>query len=270
MLEARNVSYRAGNRWLLRDVSFEVRRGEVWAVIGANGAGKSTLLRLLSGELRPHSGEIYCMGRALQDYSPVAIAQLRACLSQERHAVFPFTAAEVVEMGRMPWRGKRRNRNRDAASVTRAMDRAGVAHLRERLYPTLSGGEKARVDLARVMAQEPKVLLLDEPTNHLDGRHQQELLKWCREHASTGGSVVAVLHDINLASRIADGMLLLEAGVAAAKGRPEEVVTVETMRRHFAMDCVIWRHPSGCPWVVPVDAIHRKPAVSPLARGRQT
>ncbi len=261
MLEVRNVSYRAGGRWILRGVSFHVRRGEVWAVIGANGAGKSTLLRLVSGELSPHSGEVYCMGRALRDYSPVDIARQRACLSQERHTVFPFTTREVVEMGRIPWQAGGKRRTHEATIVTRAMERAGVAHLRERLYPTLSGGEKTRVDLARAMAQEPKVLLLDEPTNHLDGSHQLGLLNWCREQAATGGCVVTVLHDINLASRVADRILLLDAGAVAAIGTPEEVVTDETMRRHFAMDCVIWRHPSGCPWVVPIDTMRRKPAV---------
>lgn len=266
MLEAKNISCKAGDRWLLHDVSLEVRHGEVWAVIGANGAGKSTLLRLLSGEVRPHSGEVYYRGRSLQDYSPFALARQRACLLQERHAVFPFTAREVVAMGRMPWSSGRQSRDRNSAVVARTMERAGVAHLKERLYPTLSGGEKARVDLARAMAQEPQVLLLDEPTNHLDGRHQLDLMAWCREHASTGGSVVAVLHDINLASRVADRILLLEDGVAVAKGAPEEVVTVETMRRYFTMDCVVWRHPSGCPWVVPVDTMQDKPADCPRAR----
>jgi iron complex transport system ATP-binding protein len=254
MLEVEHVGYRAGNRWLLSAVSFELRAGECLVVVGPNGAGKSTLLKLLSGEYPLHTGRVALLGKPLSGYAPEPLARLRASLSQERSTVFPFTAHEVVLIGRTPWQSGWANRPRDLEVVRQALERTGVAHLATRQYPTLSGGEKARVDMARIAAQEPRMLLLDEPANHLDVRQQFEIMHWCRCHAAEGGGVVAVLHDLNLAARHADRILLLREGRAVAFGTPEEVLTADNLQRHFNLECVIWRHPSGCPWVVPLGA----------------
>ncbi|MCC6487231.1 MAG: heme ABC transporter ATP-binding protein [Candidatus Hydrogenedentes bacterium] len=266
MLKAENLGYRVGTRWLVNDVSLHVEPGEFWVIGGANGAGKSTLLRLLSGELAPHSGHVELKGTPLRAYEPRALARLRACLAQDLSASFPFTAYEVALMGRIPWQGQWASRPHDHYIAKEALAEAGVAHLESRDYPSLSGGERRRVDMARTIAQEPKLLLLDEPTNHLDAKHQIELMEWCWRHTRQGGCAVAVLHDLNLAARFADRILLLKDGHAAALGTPEEVLTPENLRACFNLECVIWRHPSGCPWVVPVDTAQTPRFHPPVAR----
>lgn len=259
MLEAKGLGFRAGDRWLLRDVSFRVRPGQCWVVAGANGAGKSTLLRLLSGACPPHEGRVLLEGKPLADCPPRALARVRAFLAQERNTVFPFTVYEMALMGRIPWQEGWSLRPRDEAIARRALERTGMAPFARRAYSSLSGGERSRVDMARVSAQEPRLLLLDEPTNHLDTRHQFDLMDRCREHAADGGAVIAVLHDLNLAARHADRILLLHRGRTAAVGTPDEVLTEDNMRRYFCLDCVIWRHPAGCPWVVPTGPAAEEP-----------
>jgi iron complex transport system ATP-binding protein len=254
MLSARNLGYRVGARWLVRDATLHVAPGEFLVIAGANGAGKSTLLRMLSGELTPHTGDVTLNDRPLSAYTLQDLACVRACLAQDATTSFPFTAFEVALMGRTPWRGAWSYSREDRRIASECMDRVGVGSLANRTYPTLSGGEQRRVDMARVATQQPQLLLLDEPTNHLDARHQIDLMEWCRGFIREGGSVIAVLHDLNLASAHADRILLLCDGRPEACGPPEEVLTPDNLRTCFKLECVIWRHPSGCPWVVPVGA----------------
>lgn len=254
MLSAKDVGYRVNGTWLVRDVSFDARPGEFWAVLGANGAGKSTLLRLLSGELRAHAGSVEYGGCSIDSHDPRQLASIRGCLAQERQSSFPYTAFEMAMMGRLPWQATWFTSPKDRETAHRSLERCGAGHLEARLYPSLSGGEKSRVDMARVFSQEPQVLLLDEPTNHLDPQHQFALLRLCREHADQGGLVIAVLHDLNLAACHADALLVLHNGAQAACGTPEEVLTPETIESCFDLECVIWRHPNGGPWVVPLNA----------------
>jgi len=255
MLRTRKLGYRAGPRWLVRDIELMVDPGEFVVIVGANGAGKSTLLKLLSGELIPHTGEIHLNGKPLPAYAPRELARIRACLAQERGAPFPFTVYDVAMMGRAPWKGSWFESSRDHSVTRAALTAADAMQLSERLYPSLSGGERTRVDMARVAAQEPTLLLLDEPTNHLDTRHQLALMAWRRAYTEQGGAVIAVLHDLNLAARHADRIVLLHEGRVVAMGPPDEVLTEENLRRYYDLECVIWRHPSGCPWVVPVDVV---------------
>lgn len=260
MLNAINTGWRAGSRWIVRGVSLDIQPGDFCVIAGANGAGKTSLLRMLAGEYPCHEGTVSLFGKALTAHEPRELARLRACLTQERSVDFPFTAFEVALLGRLPWQGGWRTGDGDAALVERALERTGVAHLAATPYPRLSGGERARVDMARVLVQEPKLLLLDEPTNHLDTRHQLELMQLCVQHAQQGGAVVAVLHDLNLAARYATRLVLMHTGRIAAAGTPVDVLTPARLREVLGLECVVWRHPSGCPWVVPVDA---QPAMVP-------
>ncbi|GMV95457.1 MAG: hemin import ATP-binding protein HmuV [Candidatus Hydrogenedentota bacterium] len=264
MLSADRVGYRVEGRWLVRDVSMRVEPGEFWVIAGANGSGKSTLIRMLSGELQPASGTVTLEETPVLSMATEDLARIRACLAQEMNTGFPFTAYEVTLMGRTPWRGGWAFSENDHRIAVDAMGRQGVSELAQRTYPTLSGGEKRRVDMARVAAQQPRLLLLDEPTNHLDALHQIELMIWCRRFLDAGGCIVAVLHDLNLASAYADRMLLLNGGALAASGDPEAVLTPENIRTCFGLECVIWRHPSGCPWVVPVGAADSTTKESPV------
>jgi iron complex transport system ATP-binding protein len=250
-LEARDLGYRRGERWLVRGVSLRLEPGEFWALLGPNGAGKTSLLRLLSGEIPPDAGQVTLAGKPLEQYRPSELARTRAFLPQQRDLVFPFSAYEVAFLGRMPYLEDRAETAADHALVQRALEQTDALALAERLYPSLSGGEKARVDLARVLAQEPAILLLDEPTNHLDPKHQLELLKHCRRLAQAGRIVLAALHDLNLASLFADRLLLLKNGQAVASGTAGELFTPELLERVYGIPFQLYPHPSGRPMVLP-------------------
>ena len=225
MLEAQDLGYRVASRWLLEGVSFLLQPGEVLAVIGPNGAGKSTLIRLLSGELPPTTGQVFLGGKPLSQLSPLAQARMRAVLPQMRHVSFPFTAWEVVMLGRLPHLNGRGEGREDLAKAEEALRLTGAYPLANRRYHSLSGGEATRVDLARVLAQSASVLIMDEPTNHLDPRHVVEVLRLLRQLTKAGSSVLIVLHDLNLAAQVADRVLLLHRGRMAALGRPHEVLS---------------------------------------------
>lgn len=253
-LEVVKVGYEVDGRWLVRAVDLTVEPGTFTALLGPNGAGKTTLLRLISGELTPSQGDVALRGASVSARRPEDLARIRALLQQRRHLAFPFTAEEVVRLGRHPHRTPG---TRHDEVVNGSLDRVGARSLAPRIYPTLSGGEATRVDLARVLAQEPALLLLDEPTNHLDPRHQHEMLEICSALTAEGCAVVAVLHDLNLAALHAHRVLILSQGEPAALGAPREVLTAQRIEEVFGLPCQIWEHPSGCPWVVPCPALRR-------------
>ena len=254
VIEARRLSKRAGRATLLDGVGLSVEAGEMVAIIGPNGAGKSTLLRLLSGDLRPSEGEVHLKQRDISSYTPRELAARRAMLSQHINVTFPFTVEEIVLMGA----GDRSLR--DAVSlVDAALDEVGLAHFRERQLPTLSGGEQQRTHFARVLVQlacgeaehGPGLLLLDEPTSSLDLRHQIDLVEAARRRAAGGTAVIAILHDLNLAIRFADRLIVLNGGKLAADGPRTEVVTHETIRDIFEIDAVVHQADDGVPYVLP-------------------
>lgn len=220
-------------------------------MLGPNGAGKTTLLRLLSGEIPPNTGEVRLGGKPLERYRPAELARVRALLPQQRELSFPFSAYEVAFLGRMPHLEARAETPQDHAAVQKALEQTDALGLAERLYPSLSGGEKARVDLARVLAQEPAILLLDEPTNHLDPKHQLELLEHCRHLAHSGCLVIAALHDLNLASLFADRLLLMKDGRVMASGTAQELLSPELLERVYGVPFQLYPHPSGRPLALP-------------------
>lgn len=212
MIEARGVSFRRGRKVLVDDVSVSVAAGDLVAIVGANGAGKSTLLRLLAGNLVAGSGEVAVLGQAIGEIAPGTLARLRAVMPQKTNMQFSFSAEQVVAMGRAPHARTAESR-RDREVVHWAMERTGVVDLAERSFPTLSGGEQARVCFARVLAQETPIVLLDEPTAALDLRHQYATLDLARELAADGKAVVAVLHSLDLALEYASRIAVMQAGL---------------------------------------------------------
>lgn len=278
-LETRGAAFRIGRAVLLDGVDVEVRPGRVTAVVGANGAGKSTLLRLLSGEWRPTSGSVSLEGRSLDDVAPRELARRRAVMPQSSTLTFPFKVMEVVLLGRTPHvRG--REGPVDRAAAWSALERAGAEHLADRRYPTLSGGERQRVDFARALAQiwEPRsdagrYLLLDEPTSSLDLARQHELLMGVRAFAQPDVGVLVVLHDLNLAARYADDLLVLVDGRLAARGAPWSVLTPELIREAFGLPVVVTTHPChDCPLIVAdstAGVVHTGPveSLSPSSGG---
>ena len=214
----------------LDGVTLRVEPGEVVGLIGPNGAGKSTLLRLFTRQLAPASGRVLLDGRELERFGRFELARRVALVSQEPEVPVGFTVAETVAMGRAPHVGLLGAPGpEDERVVAAALAATGMLPLAGRRVETLSGGERQRAVFARALAQEPAYLLLDEPTNHLDLRYQVELLAYARAQAAAGVGVLAVLHDLNLAARACDRLVLLSAGRVAAAGPPAEVLRPELL-----------------------------------------
>ena len=254
MLRAGAVSLRIGNTKLVDGIDLDISGGEMVAIVGPNGAGKSTLLRMLSGDLRPTEGRVSFRQRDIGEYSSRELALYRAMLSQHVHVSFPFTVEEIVEMG-----AGERSRASARGLVEAALDEVGLQRFRGRQLPTLSGGEQQRAHFARVLVQlacgeamhGPGLLLLDEPTSSLDLRHQIDLVESARRRAQGGTAVVAILHDINLAMRFADRILLLHQGRLAADGDRRDTITAEAIRHIFEVDVAIRHTDDGVPYLLP-------------------
>jgi len=225
LLAARDLSWapRRGAARIVDDVSVELRAGELLAVIGPNGAGKSTLLSLLAGERSPTEGVVELDGMPLAAFGSRALARRRAVLPQQPAAPFGFYAQELIELGRGPWRGVS-ERQEDLRLVDLAMRRADVTELALRRADVLSGGERARVALARVLAQNTDILMLDEPTASLDPRHQHGVLAVVRELAGEGRSVLAIMHDLALAAAYADRVAVMHRGRLLECGPPSQTL----------------------------------------------
>jgi iron complex transport system ATP-binding protein len=240
-LEAHALGFQRAGRWLLRGASFSLEPG-FWGILGPNGAGKSTLLRLLSGEWRPSEGSVALKGVPLQRYTPAQMALERAFLPQQRSLAFPYTVREVVALGRLPHQQRRPENPTDRARVEWALEQTGALAWAERPYFSLSGGERTRVDLARVLAQETPILLLDEPTNHLDPRQQLEVLALAQRIAREGRLVLAALHDLNLAALFADRLLLLKEGRLVALGTPEKLLRPALLQEVYGVPFEVLVH----------------------------
>lgn len=251
MIELENVGYKVNGKWLVRNINLSIKNGVFWGFIGPNGAGKSTLLRLISGELVPTSGEIRYFGKPLNSYQPIELARLRAYLQQQRDVNFPFTSLEIVLFGRYPYLNGTKESDSDIGIARKSLKRVEADMFEDRLYPTLSGGEAGRIDIARILAQAPGLLLLDEPTNHLDPRHQVQILNLCKKICEQGKTVITAIHDLNLASMYADQILMLKNGISITDGPPEVVFKENLLSNTYGISFNILKHPDGYPWVMP-------------------
>lgn len=253
-LQLHQASVRRAGQLLLDQASLCLTPGRVHALIGPNGAGKSTLLRLLAGELEPDSGAVWLNGRALRDWSPREIARQRAVLPQQESLRFGFTVEQVIALGRMPC--PQHGAAEEARLIGQAMRSTDVGHLAGRRYPSLSGGERGRVQLARVLAQisepvelGPRYLLLDEPTAALDLAHQHACLRLARQLAQAGVGVLAILHDPNLALCYADEMSVLCCGQIVANGQPRDVLTPILLQQIFGVRATLVQRPGQAPFI---------------------
>jgi iron complex transport system ATP-binding protein len=230
---------------VLDGTEFKVERGDLVALLGANGAGKSTLLRVISRILQPTAGHVLLDGQELKQFSSKEAARLMAVVPQETAADFDFTVEEIVAMGRFPYLSRFQKEDQvDRDIVRRSMEMTGVAHLADRSIAALSGGEKQRVVMARAVCQQPEVLLLDEPTANLDIGYQSMLLELAsRLNREQGVTVIAAIHDINLAVHHFNRFILLSGGRVLAAGRAEEVITAENIQKSYGVPASIYRHP---------------------------
>ncbi|TWG97292.1 iron complex transport system ATP-binding protein [Mesorhizobium sp. J18] len=248
MIEIRNVTVTLGGRNLLDDVSTTCHPGSLTALVGPNGAGKSTLLAVIAGDRTSYRGTVKLHGKDVTRHSVRDLAQIRSVFPQGSVIRFGYTVEEVIAMGRafrdLPPGG-------DDEAVLDAMISTEVEHMAFRNAQTLSGGEQARTTFARVVVQATPIVLLDEPTAALDLRHQERVLARARDMARTGATVVAVLHDLNLAAAYADKVVLLANGKVAADGDPWEVLTQDLIERVYRQAVRILEHPvRGCPVVL--------------------
>ncbi len=253
-LRLRNIEHAyAASGWRLFVENFFLQPGELVCLIGPNGAGKSTLLKIAAGILAPGSGRVELCGSALSGMQRRQVAQTLGYLPQEVQSDFDYSVEEVVRLGRYPHlRGIGSLGAADFAVVDECMRRVDVLRFRDRPLSRLSGGERKRVFLASVLAQEPRVLLLDEPTGSLDMQHQVSFFRLLRELAGEGMGMAVVVHEINLASLYADRLLLMRDGHIHVSGSADEVVTKDNILAVYGDGLFVQRHP-GCarPVVLP-------------------
>lgn len=252
ILQAEGLSVRLGGREVVADVSLELAPGEVVGLIGPNGSGKSTCISALAGIRRPSSGTIRLDGVLLDDVAPRVRARSVSYLPQNPECHWPLSVRQVVALGRLPhrslWGGVGPG---DAAAIDLAMEKLEVTTLAGRRVDRLSGGERMRVMLARALAPEPRALLVDEPTDGLDPNHQLHVMELLRSSAAEGRAVLAVLHDLSLAERFCDRLLLLHEGRLLASGAPREVLVPENVARAYRVEAEFigeGAHATVVPW----------------------
>ncbi|HTO06574.1 MAG TPA: ABC transporter ATP-binding protein [Myxococcota bacterium] len=258
LVEARGVAHAFGPTPVLRGVDVALQPGQLVVVVGPNGAGKTTLVRVLSGVLRSDSGEVALDGEPLAGRSRREIARRLAVVPQESAVPFPFSVREMVALGRAPFLGAfGRESAEDVARVEAALAALELEKLAERAYPTLSGGEKRRVLLARALAQGVDAWLLDEPTASMDLGHGlfcfEWLAAWLRASAARG--VLLVTHELSLAARFADELVLLVGGAVAARGAPADVLTPERIAAVYGVEARVERDEAGRLVVSPLRSI---------------
>ena len=264
-LNVNGVRFRYESRDILKDVELEAKSSEVLAVIGANGAGKSTLIRCINRILKPYTGTVFLDGKELTSFTAKERACMMGYVPQTAKDVFSFNVMETVIMGRKPhisWGvGKR-----DLKIVNSVLVRVGLTQFVERYLYELSGGERQKVLIARALAQEPEVLLLDEPTSNLDVRHQLEVMELVQGIAlQQKKCVLMVVHDLNLAARYADKILMLKDGEVFAAGTPQDVLVPKNIKAVYGVESMIINTELG-PYVITIkpSAPQKEPAASEL------
>jgi iron complex transport system ATP-binding protein len=263
-LEINRLDFSYFDRLVLEDINLSVKAGEMVGLLGPNGSGKSTLLKLASGIPKPKRGEVRLDGNPISDLSRRSIASNVAVVPQRFHMPFAFTVSEVVMLGRTPFfRALADESEDDRQMVDSALELVGIGELAERRFDELSGGERQKVILAMALAQQPRLLLLDEPTVHLDIAHQMEIVELVRGlNMEQGLTVIAAMHDLNLAALYFDRLIMLKEGKLWADGKPEEVLTEAGINQVFAASVRVELHPlTGTPHIVviPRVRVNRQP-----------
>ncbi len=258
IISAENLSSAYGDNIVLHDISIEVQPGDFYGVIGPNGSGKSTLLKTLTGILKPVAGRVRIYGRDIAHLCPREIARKIAAIPQEISILFPFTAEEIVAMGRHPHiRRFGGESERDLKVIERSMKDTETFSLAGRYMDELSGGERQRVIIARALCQEPEALLLDEPTSHLDINHQVEVFELLTElNRKRNLAVFVVSHDLNLCAEYCRELIIIKDGRIHRRGAPKEILTEETVREVYETEVSILANPKS-----------EAPIVSIISRG---
>jgi len=258
MISSENITFAYGKNPILQGLSFRVREGEWRGLLGPNGSGKTTLIKCLSRLLRPQTGEIALNDRPLQKFEQGELARIVAVVPQDSNILFPFTAFEIVLMGRSPHKSAFGFENaHDVAIAKDVMESTGTWEFKDRLIQELSAGERQRVIIARALAQEPKVLLMDEPTSFLDIKHQQEILSIIKMlNKDKGLTVISAMHDINVALAYCENIMFLKKGSLVKAGPAGEVVTYANLKDVFETEVYVGINDlSGRPFYLPGEGV---------------
>jgi iron complex transport system ATP-binding protein len=256
MIQVEKLSLSYKNAQVLKELDFEVRQGEIFGIIGPNGSGKTTLLKILSGLYRSYAGQVTLCNRDLKSYSQGELARHIAVVPQETHVAFPFSALEIVIMGRSPHLGNLEFEKVEDLEIARqSMVQTATWEFASRSINTLSGGEKQRVILARALAQRCNLLILDEPTAFLDIRHQIEICRLLKHlNRQEGLTVIVVFHDLNLASICCHRLLLLNGIQDYKIGNPADVVTYANIKATYGIEVYVGLNAiTGLPYYMPME-----------------
>ncbi|CQR74386.1 putative siderophore transport system ATP-binding protein YusV [Sporomusa ovata DSM 2662] len=253
-IAVQNVCFSYNSHPILKDVSLNVHQGQVVSIVGPNGAGKSTLLKCMVRLLKPQTGTVHLDGKDIARKNSRELAKALGYVPQNTRDVFSFTVLETVLMGRKPhvaWEVS----DEDFRVVTQVMKFLGIENLAARPLDQLSGGQKQKVFVARALAQQPAIFLFDEPTSNLDVRHQLEVFATIKRLTETEGrTVIVVVHDLNLASRFSDTLVMLKQGAIYAAGKPEQVITEDNIRDVYNISATIIETRYGH-YVLPIEPL---------------
>ena len=232
-----DLCFSRNGRNILKDLSFSISDGEFLGVIGPNGAGKTTLIKLVLGLLKPDSGEIYIEDKIIAEYTSKELYQKIAFVPQENNLDFPMTVLETVLLGRIPHLNRFQLENEeDYVIARRALKDADIEDFSERYANQLSAGEKQLVSIAKALAQETKFIFLDEPTSSLDVAHTIQIMEILKGLTKNGKTIISVIHDLNIASRYCDKVLVLDSGVTKGFGEVKDVFTEEIIQESFSVN----------------------------------
>lgn len=258
VIQAKQLVFAYQQQPVLNALNMEVPQGAFTAIVGPNGCGKSTFVKQLIKSLKPQSGDIHIFGKPLNSYSHKALGKLIAYVPQATQIGFDFTVEEVVLMGRYPHLKRFQSETpKDREIAAEAMKATGVWALKDKPANALSGGEQQRVIVARALAQEPQILILDEPISHLDLPHQVELMALIRKMAQEKGiTVLAIIHDLNLALDYSDYVVMMQGGQVHYSGIPTEIISERSIREIYGLEvCMIQNPVTGNPHVIPKMAV---------------
>ncbi|GBF41529.1 heme ABC transporter ATP-binding protein [Leptospira levettii] len=235
-LIGKNISYQIGKKPILEGINIEIKPGELHVLIGRNGAGKSTLFHLLCGDTKLQSGKVYCNEVEIESFTKIELAKTRAVLTQDAQINFPIPSEQIIALGRYPHVA---DKTKDSEIVETCLKITNSTMLRQQHYPTLSGGEKQKINFGRILAQvwetPPRYIFLDEPVSAQDIPNQYQTLNICRHMADKGYAVFMILHDLNLASQYADRVTLIDKGKLIQSGSVEEVLTTKNIEIAFGI-----------------------------------
>lgn len=246
ILEIENVTYAIEDNFISDDISISFKENTFTGVIGPNGSGKSTLLKQIYRVLKPTKGKIYLKNFDIWEISSKEIAKQMAVLPQENQSDFDYTVGEIILMGRFPYHGvfsKERDLEKDVELMKKYLNIVGLKEQKDQSFKTLSGGEKQRVLLARALVQEGNLLILDEVTNHLDIGYQYKVLEILKNLNMT---IVSAIHDLNLAMKFCDRVVLINKGRVIMEGKPKDIITKENLKNIFKIDAQIIEKENSC------------------------